>query len=376
MRVLIVTGIFPPDVGGPASYVPAMAAALTQRGHQVLGVVTLTDSPQDDRGRPYPVIRIARHQNRLLRRARVIWQVFRLARTADVVFLNGLVLEGIVAAKLLRRRRVVVKVVGDLIWERARAAGATTLNLDEFQHARLPLWWRLLRRLQSAYMTMADLVITPSRYLEGITRGWGCAPARTLTIYNACDASIDRRPAHPDKDLVTVGRLVAWKGLGELVELAAVAGWTLDIAGDGPLRAQLEEQIRQLGDAGRRIRLLGALPKEQIPEAMRSARIFVLNSSYEGLPHVVLEAKAAGVPVIATAAGGTHEIVTNDQDGVLVPVGSTADLKRAVTELLADAGRRRRLVAAAQAQVEKLSFDRMVSATEAALLPVPAGARA
>ena len=373
MRILIVTGIFPPDLGGPASYVPAMATALGQRGHEVLGVVTLTDAPQDDTARGYPVFRIARHQNRALRRLKTVWRIVRLARRADVVFLNGLVLEGIIAAKVLRRRRVVVKVVGDLIWERARAAGATTLSLDQFQQAALPLKWRLLRRLQAAYLKRADLVITPSAYLARLVQGWGVASGRVVTIYNACDASVDRRPAQPTRDIVTVGRLVPWKGLAELVDVAASAGWTLDIVGDGPLRPAIERQVAELGAAGRGIRVLGALPRERVAEAMRAARVFVLNSSYEGLPHVVLEAKAAGVAVVATAAGGTHEVVNHGRDGLLVPPGSTTELRDAVGGLLADTGRRRQLIEAAWVQLEAFSFERMVRETERALAPAGEG---
>jgi glycosyltransferase involved in cell wall biosynthesis len=367
MRILIVTGIFPPDLGGPASYVPAIASALVERGHEVLGVVTLTDAPQDDGSRSYPVLRVARQTNRWLRRLLVIRQIYRAAADAEVVYLNGLVLEGIIAAKLMRRRRVVVKVVGDLIWERACAAGATALNLDDFQAARLPLRWRALRTLQRAYMRAADLVITPSRYLEGIVRGWDCAAVRT--IYNACSAEIDRRPAQPTTDLVTVARLVPWKGIDELIDVAAHAGWSLDIVGEGPSRAALEAQLRALGPAASCIRLVGALPHERMADAMRSARVFVLNSSYEGLPHVVLEAKAAGVPVIATAAGGTREVVNDDKDGVLVPVGATAELRRAIAALLVDPAHRERLTATARIQLGEFSFGRMVELTEAALEP-------
>src|SRR6185503_14029509 len=113
MKVLLVTGIFPPDAGGPARYVPQMASALA-RQHEVVAVVTLSDRlDHDDRAFGFRVVRIARNQNRQLRRWRTVRTIAREAGRADVVYLNGLVLEGKVATRLLARRPTVIKVVGD-----------------------------------------------------------------------------------------------------------------------------------------------------------------------------------------------------------------------------------------------------------------------
>ena len=97
----------------------------------------------------------------------------------------------------------------------------------------------------------------------------------------------------------------------------------------------------------------------------READVFVLNSSYEGLPHVVLEAMAAGTPVIATDAGGTAEVVRHGETGLLVKVGDTSGLRQRLNELYADPQRARQLVAGARAMIEReFSFEGMVTATE------------
>jgi len=136
---------------------------------------------------------------RPLRAIQTVWAIVRHARRADIVYLNGLVLEGIVATRLLGRVRTVVKVVGDLIWEKARNSGATALDLDAFQSAPLSLRWRFMRWLQGCYTARADTIIVPSEYLKAIVRGWGVDPKKIRVIRNAVRCRRprpQRRPRH------------------------------------------------------------------------------------------------------------------------------------------------------------------------------------
>jgi glycosyltransferase involved in cell wall biosynthesis len=362
MRILLVTGIFPPDHGGPASYVPMIASELKARNHEIVAIVTLSDVV-DGNGYAFPIVRLRRGMWRPLRVVRTIWTILRLSRRADVTYLNGLALEGIIATGL-SRRRVVLKVVGDLIWEKARNARATQLDLDEFQRAKLPLRWRMLRRLQGLYTGRADSVIVPSAYLGAIVRGWGVDPAKIRIIHNAVPLPPPGRIA-PRYDLITVARLVPWKGIAELIEVAGNNGWSLRIVGDGPLMPELTRQAAALRAD---VSFAGHVRPDRICEELRSAHLFVLNSSYEGLPHIVLEAKAAGVPVIATAAGGTGEIMRHDVDGWVVPVGSRESLTHAIRHLLSHADVRARLAEQGRRQVvAEHSVRKLTDDTEAAL---------
>lgn len=366
MRILLVTGIFPPDHGGPASYVPAIARGLQAAGHQIVAVVTLSDRlDHDDTAYSFAVVRLPRARYRPLRSLQTVLTVRRLAATADVVYLNGLVLEGIVATKLLGRRAAVIKVVGDLIWEKARNQRATALGIDAFQGATLPLRWRLLRRLQGWYTGLADAVITPSRYLAGIVACWGVAPERLRVVYNAVELPPATTVTGAQADIVTVARLVPWKGLGDLITVAAENGWSLRIVGDGPLRDELEAQARALHA---NVTFRGQVPAERVPEEIRGGRLFVLFSSYEGLPHIVLEAKAAGVAVIASAAGGTPEAIDHGVDGWLVPVGDRRALAAAIARLLGDDHLRQALAKQGGTSIsERFSHERMVRDTAGVL---------
>lgn len=370
MRVLVVTGIFPPDFGGPATYVPAIAGVIS-RDHHIVGVITLSDGPFDDTPFPYRVLRIARCQFWPIRVFKTVALIKRMAREADVAFLNGLMLEGILACKVLSNRSVVMKVVGDLIWEQARRVGCEN-SMEEFQNRRQSVRWEMLKRLQSWYVNKADRVIVPSKYLMSIVAKWGVSPSRLVVVYNSvcAEESVVVGNGKPCFDMVTVARLVPWKGISELITLAHERGWTLKIIGDGPMRQELEALVKRL-QMGRSVKFSGNVSVGRVADEIRDARVFVLNSSYEGLPHVVLEAKAAGVPVVATAVGGTPETIHDAVDGYLVPDGDRESLGDRVHALLVDAELRWRVCKAAHQQLaEQFSFSRMVEETTRVLRDV------
>jgi len=369
LKLLIVTGIFPPDHGGPASYVPAIATALSQK-HTIIAVITLTeDQTYDDAIYPFPVKRIRRQQNRLIRRIQTIATIYQLAKTADVVYLNGLVLEGVIASKILRRKPTVIKVVGDMIWERARVNGVTQDTIDDFQHKSYNLKWNFLKKLQGWYTNLADKIITPSQYLAEIVAQWGISKNKINVIYNSVHTLPSDDKINQDKqiDCITVARLVPWKGISELINVVIPNNWTLNIIGDGILKTTLEKQVNP--SQTHLVKFLGYIPKEQVIEEIAKAKIFILNSTYEGLPHIVLEAKAAGVPVIATAVGGTPETITDGVNGYLIQAGDNQALTEKIRYLLDNPGERQRIGQAGQKQVKEFfSFDKMVLQTEQVLI--------
>jgi len=371
MKILVVTGIFPPDAGGPAGYVPRIAAELAGRGHQV-SVLTLSDSLEhDDSGYPFPVRRIGRGGFKPLRALRTTAAVYELSRGADVVLVNGLRSEAVLGARM-RGVPTVHKVVGDLAWERARNRGWFRGTLDEYQAAGKGVRLRLLDWMRTAPLRRADRVIVPSRYLQGIVHGWGVAAEPAEIVYNAVEpggpAGEYPLPPFAGATLVTVCRLVPWKGVDQLVDaLAGLPGARLVVVGDGPLRAELEARARAGGVEGR-VLFTGSLSHGQVRAVLRQAQVFVLNSSYEGLPHVVLEAMAEGVPVVATDAGGTGEVVRHGETGLLVRVGEPADLQAAVRRVLGEPATAAALREGAARQLSGMfAYPRMVDATERVL---------
>ncbi|MGD0807192.1 MAG: glycosyltransferase family 4 protein, partial [Anaerolineales bacterium] len=307
LRIVLPAGIFPPDIGGPASYVPRIAEALVARGHSVV-VVALADDPAAGGVFPFPVRRIRRRKLRIPRMIETIQSICGLAGAADLIYANGLFIEAAIAA-VLTGKRLVMKVVGDWAWERARNQGVGSPTIEEFQARRQPLRWEMIKWLRTVVTRRADLVIAPSRYLAGIISGWGIPASKIKTIYNAVEVLPDTPPASlppfPGRTLITVARLVQWKGIDALIEwLSTRSDLRLLVIGDGPERSNLESLAARSGAADRVV-FTGNVSRQQVMAYLKASDLFVLNSDYEGLPHVVLEAYAAGVPVVATSVGGT-----------------------------------------------------------------------
>jgi glycosyltransferase involved in cell wall biosynthesis len=152
--------------------------------------------------------------------------------------------------------------------------------------------------------------------------------------------------------LLSVGRLRGPKDFLTLVRAVAElepGSVRLRIAGDGPDRGALEAEVARLG-LEEAVELLGM--RTDIAELLAAAGVFVLCSDSEGLPMSVLEAMAAGVPVVATAVGGVPELVSDAETGILVPPRDPAALARALGALAADADLRERMGEAGRRRAE------------------------
>ena len=167
---------------------------------------------------------------------------------------------------------------------------------------------------------------------------------------------------------LAVGRLDAQKGLPDLLDaaewvMAKHATWHLALAGDGPLRNWLLERLaRGKGLAGR-VHWLGQ--RDDIPQLLKTADVLVLASHWEGMPNVVLEAMAAGKPVVATRVEGTEDLVIPGQSGWLVPPRAPEQLAQALLEAAHHPQTCHRLGEQGRARVTaEFSLDRTVQAYE------------
>ena len=371
MNILFVTGIFPPDHGGPASYVPRMAAALAARGEKV-EVICLSDSlDHDDSARPFKITRLPRRTFWPLRIAKTVFTVWHAARRNALVFVHGLASESAIGAALAGRATV-HKVVGDYAWERAVGRGIFSATIDEYQTAPKNLTLRFFDFIRTFPQRWARQIIVPSHYLKRLATGWGIDPDKITVIYNAAPpAAESSAPALPDwqgRTLLTICRLVPWKCVDAIIRrLPHLPDTRLVIAGGGILEKELAALAAALGVTARTV-FLGHISSAEVRQRMRGVDAFVLNSTYEGLPHVVLEAMSAGIPVIATNAGGTGEVVEHEVTGLLIPVGDETALQAAIERLWSDSGLIERLTTtAAERLAAHFDFNAMVDATAATL---------
>lgn len=172
-------------------------------------------------------------------------------------------------------------------------------------------------------------------------------------------------PERPGRIVVAAGRLSVEKGFEHLVSAAAIAaGANQDINfilfGEGPLRSQLEQRIAEL-KLSRRFILAGF--RDDVDRFLPHADLVVLPSLTEGLPNVALEAHAASVPVVATAVGGTPEVVVDNVTGRLVPAADPSALAGAIVDVLRDEDRRKAMGRRGREHVEEhFTFDAQVQA--------------
>jgi glycosyltransferase involved in cell wall biosynthesis len=363
MRIVMLTGIWPPDVGGPATHGPDFARFLGDRGHDVR-VVTMGDGEPAER--PCPVEVVRRSRPFPVRYTEVALRGARAARRADVVYATATYAAS-AAASVLARKPLVAKLVSDPAYERAVRYGAFRGTLEEFQHGGGAAA-RLLRRLRTLALRRARAIVVPSGYLAGLAAGWGLDARRIEVLLNPAPPPLDVEPeALEPGTLAFVGRLTTAKALPVALEaLAQVPEARLVLVGDGPDRAALERRASELGLDGR-VRFLGARPREEAVRVLAGARAALLSSAWENMPHAAVEALAVGTPVVATAVGGVPEVVHDGENGLLVPPGSPAELADAIRRVLADDALRDRLAAAARPSVAHLSREAVYGRLEQVL---------
>jgi len=227
------------------------------------------------------------------------------------------------------------------------------------------------RALLREKIRCAEFVITCTEYNRRVlaTLGGEKAAGKIIKIYHGADLtcfqpdpSVPREPAL----VLAVGRLVEKKGFRYLVGACRSLrdkgrSFRCIIAGEGGERDRLTQQISDLGVQDR-VTLVGAQPQEQVLEMMKRATIFVLPcvvsaaGDKDGLPNVLIEAMAVGLPVISTTLSGIPEVIEHGKTGLLVPSGDSVLLAEAIEKLLVNPDLRERLARAGLKKVRE-SFD-------------------
>jgi glycosyltransferase involved in cell wall biosynthesis len=270
----------------------------------------------------------------------------------------------LVVKRLLRRIRAfeIDTVVSFLIHANAVAAAASLFcsGVRFFQSIQTtqprPRWhWMVQRFVQRA----AESIIVPSEAVASAARQKAKIPANKICVIpNAIDPGDyppvlpQERVCDPPHRVVFLGRLDPIKRIGDLLEAVAQLGTLvkLDIYGEGEQRSVLIQQMRKL-NINDVVHLRGPISDPR--QALKDAELLVLPSEAEGFGLVLIEAMAAGVPVVATDAPGINEVVKSGVTGKLVPVGAPDKLAAAMKLVLTDENLRRKMIPAAWQDVRK-----------------------
>ena len=313
-NLCVVSGIYPPESGGPAKFSATFSQWASQR-LTYTSVVTLTDG-EDSLSKDKKVVirKISRARNLLVRYLITATTVFKASKGAGILA-NGMFIE-VGLMHLLFRKKYVVKIPGDIVWERARNTGKTKLEIDEFQKSKLPLKYKLFRTAFTFSLNSAKEVIVPSSHLRDLAISWGIKANKIQLVFNSI--SLENFSyfggASKDIDVLTVSRLVSWKGLDEVILACGKLNLSLTVVGDGPERSNLENLALK---CGARVNFVGDIAQHLLPSIYSQSKYFVLNSTFEATSYALLEARACGVFSIANSHTGSEDVIQHRIDGLL-----------------------------------------------------------
>ncbi len=386
MRVLITSPVFPPDLGGPAIYVPSLGRFLVERGHTV--EVVAFCSELDPKGYPFDVVAIPRGPLPL-RYLKALFAVWKHARSADVVYINEhLALVHVLAAKLAGKPAM-IRMMVDGAWEISHRKGwIDGDDINVFETKEYGWQVKLTRRLQTWWWKRCTRIISCSNFLRQIAiQRYRVPDAKVQLIYNAYHGPTaanfaptrgearEKLGLAPDRRYVlTICRLMVWKGvdyvLRALKELPNDVHFV--VAGDGDMLEPWKALAVELGLADR-AHFLGNVPYEKIPLLIRASNVFVLNSEYEGLSHTLLEVSALGLPIVATGVCGNPEVVEHEVNGLLVPPKDARAVAQALRRILDDPALAERFAKKGVERMDRFSRPATFAQVERALGEVAAG---
>ncbi len=366
MSVLLVTGIHPPDVGGPATYIPKLAETMTTQGIEV-EVLTLRDRHVSSLAFAYRVHSVVREGLLIVRMIKVIGLTITRLRRVEAVMANGLHQEVAIALCFVKVRSL-AKIVGDPVWERARNRGETKCELTDFAvFSKLSLRQKAERLFLVWSLNRYNLVVCPSKELKNLVQSWG-VKTEVLFIPNGIKQT-NHVSAPKEFDVCSASRLVQWKNIDKIIDACGIVGATLAIAGDGPEYQALNQKV---SNGNNQVKFFGQLNDAEVTELVNKSRIFVLFSDYEGLSFSLLKAMSLGAPIIISDATGNVQVLENLRDCLVVPKHDTLKLSEAISKLLADEDLARKLGVAARTKAEAQYSEAALLNQVIDLLKVPA----
>jgi glycosyltransferase involved in cell wall biosynthesis len=257
--------------------------------------------------------------------------------SADVIYALDPVSVGLPAslAAFVLHKKFVLRVAGDYAWEQGRQRFGVKDELDEFQHKKYSAPVERFRSLQRFVARRAKKIVVPSEYMRRIVSTWLPDSEKIERIYSSIHVPVgfDLPADRPEGFLVvTAARRVPWKGIEALEQVVArEKNWHFFLAEN--------------------------LPHREAMGWIKSADVFALNSTYEGLSHLLVEAMSLGTPVVATNVGGNPELIANGSEGLIIPPKDDEALYAALKEIEAHPDEARARAARAQERSQQFSIS-------------------
>ncbi len=348
MNILITTDYFPPHLGGGVEKVVFhLSRELARLGHNV-SVVTLrtaggkTIDEIDDvrvyRAESIPLTNLLGFQSTLSTNFTKLFASAIRNEAPQVIHAHNIFFFTTVVSVLLKMWTNIPLVTTQHVASTSALGG----GLGAFTHL-------YERSVGACIIRRSNRLIAVSQAVREYLCRLGAEEKRTRVISNAVDLDEFYPPRERKQQaivrVVFVGRLIGNKGVDRLIEavpsvVRRVPNVEFEIVGDGPLRAFLRHRIIELG-LDRTVILMGVVPS--VADILRKSDLLVRPSLTEGMPLTVLEAMACGLPCIATAVGGTPEVIQHRKTGILIREGDHQELVDSIVDLVGNHELRRRL---------------------------------
>ena len=321
MDILITVGIFPPDIGGPASFVPKIAKYLINKGHNVK-IICLSDKEHLTYKDDINVIRINRNSPIIFRWLKTIVKIYSNSKKSDLIFVNGLGTETTIA-NLFIRKKVIRKIVGDPVWERVYNKNLIDESFDDFQENNHGLSISLQKMIRNWSINKSNLIITPSQHLKNFIDKIGF-DKNIFVINNGVNIEQHNKVVLENNiiQLLVVSRLVSQKNIDSIIKAVKVMqneNIILNIVGDGSEINNLKLLVKKY-ELGKKINFIGKVENTKLNEYLKNADIFIQASNYEGLPHSILEAMNFEIPILSTDVGGCSVLLNKGERGYIIPM--------------------------------------------------------
>jgi len=335
----VTVGIFPPDIGGPATFVPKIAKYFQDELNYEIEILTLSDSKNSNINDDFSVKRIDRNLPIIYRWLKTIFTIYKLGKNKDLIFVNGLSTE-VTIANIFLKKKIIRKIVGDPVWERAYSKAKISESFDEFQVKNYGFSISLQKKVRSFSIKKSDIVITPSQHLKNFILNLGFKNKIEI-INNGVFIPEENTNIFTDDqiNITIVSRLVSHKNIEKIIKAISDLNSpliNLNIIGDGPELNQLQK-ISLESNIKDNIIFHGKLNRDEINHIFLNSDIYIQASNYEGLPHSLLEAMSYGIPVLCTPVGECKEILGNEDRGYILdlPV-SKNNIKSKISEIIGE----------------------------------------
>ncbi len=353
MKLLIATGIYPPDIGGPATILKALADSLIGLGISVK-IITYSEKTEVVKDNEIKIYKINKKRFFLRRYFRYLYRFSKLAKWADLVYVTDTYSVGYFAYLLKKFLNIkyIVRFAGDSAWEMSVANGWTNDYIVDFQKKIYSKKIEKLKNRRKKILLNANKVIAVSNFLADIAEAIGVAKDKIEVIYNSIDfledpinlvrktENIKFKYGRNAKIIVTACRLTPWKGVAGIIKILPelknrIGNVNLLVLGDGQELENLKSSAFNSGVKDEVI-FLGKIKHQDIISYFKAADLFILNTNYEGLSHTILEAMKSEVPIITTNIGGNPEVITDGKEGMLINYDDQKGMFDSAVKILSD----------------------------------------